>query len=55
MTELFSNWKWDIYHIGATFFLIAIALMIRWIFLDSKRINKKSNEKRRKESRSLMA
>ena len=35
MNELFDNWKFDGYHIGAVMFLIAAAVMVTWIVKDS--------------------
>jgi Zn-dependent membrane protease YugP len=40
MSELFVNWKWDIFHIGAVLFCIVILWRVITLVIESYKINK---------------
>jgi hypothetical protein len=40
MNELLKNWNWDVFHIGATLFIILIVSTVIWLIIDSIKINK---------------
>jgi hypothetical protein len=41
MIELFKNWQWDVFHIGATLFCLVILWRVITLAIESYRINKK--------------
>jgi hypothetical protein len=43
MIELFREWKWDIFHIGATIFCIVIVWRVVTLAIESYNINKKKS------------
>ena len=45
-SEIFNNWQWDQYHIGAVLFLLIIAGAVTYVAIQSYNINK--NGKRKK-------
>jgi hypothetical protein len=40
MNELFKNWQWDVYHIGAAIFVIIIVWRVITLVIESHNINK---------------
>jgi hypothetical protein len=45
-SEMFSNWVWDIYHIGAVLFLFLIASAVISVAIQSFKLNKNGRTKR---------
>jgi hypothetical protein len=45
-SEIFQNWVWDIYHIGALLFLLLIAGAVISVAIQSFKLNKNGKTKR---------
>ena len=42
--EFIRGWQWDAWHIACSLFIVAVVLMVRWIFIDSVRKNKEDKK-----------